>query len=341
MSSRRDPVERAADSSADLYDIATWEERSSLDGLATAIYWLLSVLAKVIVIGAALHVLGLILFSAGGLATQLDRQPVLPVLTALSVIPAFGLAAYVWYSDATSSEPLSLLVATFVLSVITAMFAVVINTLFGAVLGRLGIQGTILGMVVLYYGVVGPVEETVKLLAVRLFAYNSDSFDAVVDGAVYGAVAGLGFATIENLIYIARSTAGMDLPAGLGVVAAGGGITAVRALAGPGHVIYSAFAGYYLGLAKFNEGNAGPIVIKGLLIAAFVHATYNLTVGPVSTVLGGVLGLPPLLAYLAYVIVYDGFWAAILIRKINRYRRAYRAARATGSPPRSEPTEFE
>ncbi|TQR22379.1 hypothetical protein C9J85_12075 [Haloferax sp. wsp5] len=134
-----------------------------------------------------------------------------------------------------------------------------------------------LGQVFFFFLIVGPVEETVKLLAVRLYAYSHDSFNAVIDGAVYGAMAGLGFATIENALYITRN-------ARVGfrrrrIIAAGGTITAVRALAGPGHVIYSAIAGYYLGLAKFNKENAGPIVIKGLILAALVHATYNSTVG--------------------------------------------------------------
>lgn len=41
-------------------------------------------------------------------------------------------------------------------------------------------------------------EESVRLLAVRLYAYNDARFAAVIDGAVCGAIAGLGFATIEN-----------------------------------------------------------------------------------------------------------------------------------------------
>ncbi|MFB6129325.1 MAG: PrsW family glutamic-type intramembrane protease, partial [Salinigranum sp.] len=109
------------------------------------------------------------------------------------------------------------------------------------------------------------------------------------------------------------------------------------------HVIYSAFAGYYLGLAKFNRRQAGPIVVKGLLIAAFIHATYNTTVGLGTTLIGAATGLPDLGAFLAYVLLYDGFFAVLLLRKIHRYSRTYRAARApdAGEALHSEPTEFE
>ena len=251
-----------------------------------------------------------------------------------------GLALYVRRTDVTSGEPLSLLVGTFLLGVLTANFAAVLNSVTQGVFAGLGVLGNVL----FFYIVVGPVEETVKLLAVRLYAYGTDSFEAVVDGAVYGAVAGLGFATIENALYITQN---LDAPmaSGLGLIGAGGGITAIRALAGPGHVIYSAFAGYYLGLAKFNPENRGPIIIKGLLIAALIHATYNTTVGIGSAVIGLSTGLSQLPSFLIYVLIYDGVFGFILFRKIRRYSRTYSEVHeeedAEESAVEPELTEFE
>ncbi|MFC6724171.1 PrsW family intramembrane metalloprotease [Halobium palmae] len=332
----RDPIAKASDGSRDLYDVASWEERTSLDGLAVAIHWLLRTSAKVVLVLVALAILGVITLGSG-LVSRAD--PLLAVMTLLSLIPALALVAYVWYSDATTSEPLSLLVATFLLSIVTANFAVVFNSLLQQPFSALG--G--IGMVLFFYVVVGPVEETVKLLAVRLYAYNSDRFGTVVDGAVYGAVAGLGFATIENFIYIARQVGGADISLGLGLVGAGGGITAIRALAGPGHVIYSAFAGYYLGLAKFNEEHAGPIVVKGLIIAAFIHATYNATVSVVSGFITAVTPLPQLGAFVLYILVYDGLFGLLLVRKIRRYSKTYQDVYddRRDRDVRPETTEFE
>jgi RsiW-degrading membrane proteinase PrsW (M82 family) len=335
MTNRTDPVQSGADDGVDLYEVSTWEERTSIDGLAVAIYRLLVGTARAGIVLLAF----LILLAIGGLAAVTD--PEIGVLTLLSAIPALGLAAYVWYSDVTTSEPLSLLVATFLLGVLTANFAAVLNSVAQPAFQALGF----LGSVAFFYLVVGPVEETVKLLAVRLHAYRRDEFDAVVDGAVYGAMAGLGFATIENSLFITRNVGMTDLDLGLGLIGVGGGITAVRALAGPGHVIYSAIAGYYLGLAKFNRENAGPIVIKGLLIAAFIHATYNSTVGIGSGVIMTLTGLPPLAAFFAYVLLFDGVFGLYLVGKIKRYRDAYRAANADESSPEGafapEQTEFE
>lgn len=187
--------------------------------------------------------------------------------------------------------------------------------------------------------VVAPIEESVKLLAVRLYAYTNDQFNSVLDGAVYGAMAGLGFAVIENALYIARQlpSGGADL--GLGLIGVGGGITAVRALAGPGHVIYSAIAGYYLGLAKFNPGSRGPIVIKGLLLAAVIHATYNSTVGFGSALIESVTGLGGLFPSLIYIVIYDSIFGLYLFQKIRRYSVRYQQTQTIPTSPESPQRE--
>ena len=334
MREPRDPVEEAADDAMDLYDVATWEVRSRVDRLAEVVWWAAAGSARLAVIGVAF----LLLIGIGGFAALTD--PEIGALTLLSAVPAVGLAAYVYSTDITSREPLSLLVATFLLGVLTANFAAVLNSVLRPYFGVLGVVGT----VVFFFVVVGPVEESVKLLAVRLYAYTDDRFDAVLDGTVYGAMAGLGFAVIENALYITRELPATELDVGLGLIGAGGGITAVRALVGPGHVIYSAIAGYYLGLAKFNPGRRGPIVVKGILIAAFVHATYNATVGIGSGVIGLVTGLSGLAPFLIYIVIYDGFLGLFLLGKIQHYRNSYHRANAPGATAGdfdSELTEFE
>jgi len=334
---QRDPVETAADGSLDLYDIADWEVRGRLDRLAVILHASALTLARVTIVLVAISIL-LSQFVLGGLGAITD--PIVGTVTALSVVPAVGLAGYVWRADATAREPLGLLVATFLLGVLFAGFAAVINAMFAPAAFVLteaaGVEA--LGLVVVFYVIVGPVEEGVKLLAVRLHAFRDVRFDAVVDGAVYGAIAGLGFATIENALYITGTTGDV----GVGVFAAGGSVVTVRALAGPGHVIYSAFAGYYLGLAKFNPDQAGPIVVKGLLIAAFVHGTYNALVSVLPAFLADVVGISPFFAFVGFVIVYDGVFGYVLVRKLRAYRRAYQ--RTTVRKDRSlqpELTEFD
>ncbi|WP_423996076.1 PrsW family intramembrane metalloprotease [Halorubrum trapanicum] len=335
MPSDEDPIASRADDDRDLYDVATWEERTSLDGLSVALHWLITRSAKALVVFVAFVGLLAIIGSFGiGLLTD----PAIAILLGLSVIPALGLAAYVYVSDVTTAEPLSLLVATFLLSILTATFAAILNSVLQPYFRPFGF----LGLVVFFFVVVGPIEESVKLLAVRLYAYTDARFDAVIDGAVYGAMAGLGFVVIENFVYIAQNVDMAELTVGIAALGAGDGIAGLRALAGPGHVVYSAFAGYYLGLAKFNPGNRGPIIVKGLVLAAAIHALYNTLVGPVTGVASQLFGLPQVVALFGFVVVFQGAFGYVLLRKIWRYRDAYLDTRdEVGEDVEPELDEFE
>jgi RsiW-degrading membrane proteinase PrsW (M82 family) len=317
---QRDPVESGLGDRYDLYDVATWEVRGRLDSFAvrlteslrTARTWTLILLATL---------LFLVQVAIGGLLVL--EQPVLGGLALVSIAPALALAGYFWYGDPTRREPLEPLAITFILSILFASFAAVVNSLLSPITvipASLGLPA-VLGFPLFFFIVVAPIEEFVKWLSIRVHAYKTETFDAVIDGVVYGAIAGLGFAAIENLIYIVNAftssaSAGMATPISDAIDRA-----YLRAFVGPGHVIYSAFAGYYLGLAKFNPDNRGPIVVKGLVIAAFIHGLYNS--------LTTVLPLESTLAVAGFIIVYDGFWFAILYRKVSRYKSLYREAQDT------------
>jgi RsiW-degrading membrane proteinase PrsW (M82 family) len=318
-----DPAAGAPD--IDGYEITTWTPRTRLDRLSVWGYRAGAATVRAAVVLLALTIL-LSQFLLGGLGVSLS-EPLVLLLVGLSAVPAVAIAAYIRYGD-VSREPLSLIVWTFVLAVLFASFAAVVNT---ATRSALGVGSGIL-IVPYFFLIVGPVEETVKLLAVRLGAYRSDSFDAVVDGAVYGAFAGLGFATIENAVYIGQQYLNAAGTGTLPVVSAAT-TAAGRTLAGPGHVLYSGFAGYYLGLAKFNREWAGPLVVKGLLIAALIHASYNTLVGIVPGLLASATALGQWLATVAFILTFDAIVALALFRKIARYRAAVTATDPADRPP--------
>ena len=331
MSADEDPVQRASGDDVDLYDIATWEPRTSLDRLSAWLYGSIVTTARASVVVLAVLIL-VAQFAAAFVLVFIDR-PVVGVYILLSVVPALVMTAFVWKADVTNREPLELLVVTFAFGFLFAGFAAVLNSalsgyFFGSLTESTPMWLAVVAPALYYFLVVGPVEEGVKWLAIRLYAYRSPRFDAVVDGAVYGAVAGLGFATIENAIYIAREVVLASQVAGNAVAADVGLRTAaVRTLTGPGHVIYSAFAGYYLGLAKFNPEDAGPIVVKGLVIASVIHATYNTIVTNLS-LFTDVVDVAPGLVFIGFVLVYDGGLFYVLYRKLVAYRTAFEASDA-------------
>jgi RsiW-degrading membrane proteinase PrsW (M82 family) len=305
-----DPIQRALGGHEDLYDVATWDVRTRLDRFAVRVTGGLRKARKWSLISLAVL---LFLAQSAVIVLFVIEEPVLGALGAISVVPALALTAYFWFEDPTRREPLEPMAITFLLSILFASFAALVNT---ALFPAFGIIPFI-GLPLFFFLVVGPIEETVKWAAIRVHAYKDDRFDAVIDGVVYGAIAGLGFAAIENFIYIINIYSAAA-PAGVTTQLESATETAyVRAFVGPGHVIYSAFAGYYLGLAKFNPDNRGPIVVKGLLIAVFIHALYNtlVTILPLTRV-----------TLAAFLLVYVGFWLGVLYRKVSRYKTYYRQA---------------
>jgi RsiW-degrading membrane proteinase PrsW (M82 family) len=329
--SRQDPVQASYGDQTDLYEVASWEVRTQLDRVAVRIANFLQATKRrlLLIVAIALFVSQLVFA-----VILIAAEPIIGLLAAASAVPALGLAGYLWYRDPTKREPLFTLAVTFSLSVAFATVAGVVNSATLPSFELFGIVGVTLG----YFLVVGPIEETVKWLAVRVYAFNSNAFQTVIDGVVYGAIAGVGFATIENLLYIVlyavETTSEGFIVSEPDAVA----IATQRAFVGPGHVVFSAWAGFYLGLAKFNPENRGPIIVKGLLIAAFIHALYNTSV----TILPAFL---PGLALFGFIILYNGFWFALLYRKVRTYRELYqsrfpgRSERSSGPGSPQRPRE--
>jgi RsiW-degrading membrane proteinase PrsW (M82 family) len=111
--------------------------------------------------------------------------------------------------------------------------------------------------------VVAPIEEYLKYYVVKKIALKNKAFDEPIDGVIYGVVAGLGFASLENLIVIS---------------AEGQGIIILRfATATLMHAITTGIVGYYLSMHKFSkeEDKKKYPVWKGLVIAITIHGFYN------------------------------------------------------------------
>lgn len=179
-------------------------------------------------------------------------------LLLLAVAPGIVIALYIYMRDKYEHEPWKLVAWTFALGALGALFAGLFESFFPyhektATLLAIAVNATL---------VVGPIEEVVKFLAVRLFAYRSAEFNEPFDGVVYCVMASMGFATFENVMY---------------VLAGGVGIGIERALiAVPGHAAFAAIMGYYVGRAKFDRsGNGRQLMFKGVLFAAVAHGVYD------------------------------------------------------------------
>lgn len=166
-------------------------------------------------------------------------------------------------------------------------------------------------------------EEIIKISVVRIFAFGNIKFNQVVDGAVLGVSAALGFATLENLFYFAAA-----VKSGITVLFV---IFIARFLATTLlHATATGISGYYLGKEKFT-GDRG-VFLKGLLVAMLTHATFNLFL------LGGLIGVLLEIGFLLTMFIFllrrmesteaQTIWKLILLT------RPYSSSNLTGSSKR-------
>jgi len=109
--------------------------------------------------------------------------------------------------------------------------------------------------------VAGITEEGFKFLVLYLVAWNSKRFDEKFDGIVYAVFVSLGFAAVENIMYVVQS---------------GYQTALVRALtAVPAHALFGVAMGYYLGIARMYEEIRSSYLLKAILVPVLLHGIYD------------------------------------------------------------------
>ena len=110
------------------------------------------------------------------------------------------------------------------------------------------------------------VEELSKYLVLMIFVWKNKNFDYRYDGIVYGTTVSLGFAALENILYV------MNL---------GTAVSFARAIfAIPGHTTFGIFMGFFLSRAKtqlLDNHASGEFLLKmlALLVPMVIHCCYD------------------------------------------------------------------
>jgi len=195
--------------------------------------------------------------------------------------PMFVFAAFVNWLDRYEKEPKVLLGATFIWGVVIAGGgAFILNTAFG--MGIYAFTGSESAAEFGTTSIVAPIiEEGLKGLAVLVvFFLFRKEFDSILDGIVYGSIAAMGFAAIENVLYIYRN--GFQEAGWEGFWT----LVVIRVfLVGWMHPFFTAFTGIGLAVARTSRNMLVKIIAvpAGYLTAVTLHAFHN----TFSTVIGG------------------------------------------------------
>ena len=176
----------------------------------------------------------------------------------ISLAPVFIIALYIYSRDKYEKEPLPVLLRALFEGVLIVLPVVIIE----GFLTRY--SETMEGIAYAAYTafcVAGFTEEALKYLAFILFFWNNRNFNEKFDGIVYSVYISLGFAAIENLIY---------------VFSGGYAVGLVRALtAVPAHALFGIMMGYYFSKAKFETGMRPLYLLLAFVVPFVFHGLYD------------------------------------------------------------------
>lgn len=197
-------------------------------------------------------------------------QYIVPLVAAF--MPTLLYTLTLWWLDRYEKEPLHLLIVTFVWGAFPALvLAVIAELAFDGIAQNVfgpGAEATIVAPIV---------EEVLKaLVLVGLFMFARREFNGVLDGIIYGALVGFGFAMSENVLYFMAYSDQLV------------GVWLLRSVIfGFNHAFFTSIVGIALGLVRYESRRwAGYVAVPmALWLAILLHALHN------SSAQLGVLGM--------------------------------------------------
>lgn len=185
-------------------------------------------------------------------------------LLVLAILPVYLLCYYIYQKD-REKESKKILTKLFIFGMLSVVPSIFFEVLLGNFFDYRD-NSILLVQFVYVFICIALVEELFKWIFVRFISYNDEEFDHIYDMIVYSVFVSLGFAVVENILYVFSS----GLLVGI-----------IRALTSiPGHACFAIYMGYYLGISKINMINNYKVkYIKNTFLSLFIpmliHAIYD------------------------------------------------------------------
>lgn len=177
------------------------------------------------------------------------------ILLSVAIAPGLALFSYFYLRNEISNEPSRTLFHTFIYGAIMTFPILFIQHVFTE---EQMLQSAFIRNVLFS----STVEEFFKWLILVMAIYQHVDFEDPYDGILYGVSISLGFATVENILYL--FTYGVHT-------------AFIRALLPvSSHAIFGVVMGYYLGRAKFAKFQSSrPLLFVALIVPLGLHMIYN------------------------------------------------------------------
>ena len=174
----------------------------------------------------------------------------------LAVLPPLLIAFYIYKKDKFDKEPKELILKSFLFGCLSIIPVVILELIFN--------ENIFSNYFVYMFCGVALVEEGMKYFFLKKYLFDKPEFNEPFDGIVYAVMVSLGFATVENLVYVFIYYPDQQISVAIQRM-----ISAI-----PLHASCGVIMGYYVGLAKFSS-NSRNLLLKGVFFATLLHAIYN------------------------------------------------------------------
>lgn len=182
------------------------------------------------------------------------------VLLLSAIAPVAAVIVYIYVKDKYEKESKRYLTLAFVLGGVVSIIITTILYLFFDLFLPLPDDYSIWQQFVKAFFVVGFIEEFSKYLMVLGFLQPRTVFNEPYDGIIYAVMVSMGFAAVENIMY---------------VIQGGINVAFLRAFTAiPAHATFGIIMGYYMGKAKFSK-NKFKWNLIGLFTAVLFHGAYD------------------------------------------------------------------
>lgn len=183
-----------------------------------------------------------------------------------ALLPVILVFWFVNKKDKIEKEPKSLIFKAMLWGAILSIPCAGIESVMELILKAFFEEGTIKYAAMENIVGVALIEELSKYIVFMKIIWKNDNFDYKYDGIVYAVAASLGFAALENVLYLINF--GTDISLGRALFAI------------PGHATFGIFMGYFLSRAKkkFCENKdfgTKRLRLKALFVPTIIHGIYD------------------------------------------------------------------
>lgn len=187
------------------------------------------------------------------------------ILLAAAVLPAAFLLYRVYKMDTIEKEPWSILRKLLLWGALSGIPAALVESLLTGVVQNLLQEGTLLYNFVFGFIVAALVEESFKFFFLNKFTFKNPTFNYRFDGVVYAVFVSMGFAILENVLYVFQGGLGVALSRAL--------------LALPLHAACGVYMGIAYGQQKVNSlyksASFGSVARACLPVPILIHGFYD------------------------------------------------------------------